>query len=155
EEGPRLRETVRSLLQAAQQPAQIVVVDDASTDGSCDGPWPEAVMVLLRPHRGIAPARNAGAKAAAKPILVILDAHCTVDCRWLQPLCDTLAQHPTALVGPAIADACKPRFVGCGATIVNPLFEYRWNAVASDEIGPVQLVPGGCLAVRRDVFLAA
>lgn len=154
DEGPRLRETVDSLLGAAEQPAQIVVVDDGSTDGSADGTWPERVTVWHRPHRGIAVARNHGANVSDQSILVFLDAHCTVENHWLSPLCDALVQFPTALVGPAIDDPRTPGLLGCGATIINPLFEYRWNIVTSSETGFVQIVPGGCLAVRRDLFLA-
>lgn len=155
EEGASLRATVDSVLDAAERPAQILIVDDGSTDGSTEGGWPTGVAVLRRPHRGIAPARNAGAEAAAFPVLVFLDAHCAVDSAWLRPLCEALAQSPCALVGPAVADSRDPRCVGCGATLVDALFSYRWNPVVAEEPVRVQIVPGGCLAVRRDVFLAA
>ena len=155
EEGPALADTVEAVLAGTVTPREIVVVDDGSTDGSCDGPWPAPVRVVRQPHRGIAPARNRGASVATQPSLVFLDAHCTVDAGWLGPLLDVLDRCPDGLAGPAVRDAGEPRFVGVGAELVDAQFRYRWRPVRSGEVVDVGIVPGGCLAVRRERFLAA
>ena len=153
EEGPELRATVESVLAAELVPREIIVVDDGSTDRSCEGGWPAGVNLIRQPHAGIAVARNAGARAATQPALIFLDAHCTVDRSWLRPLIDCLEKAPDALLGPAVLDARDPGHVGSGAQIVDPLFTYRWCPVREDSVVEVGVVPGGCMAMQRDRFL--
>ncbi|MFD9498047.1 glycosyltransferase family 2 protein [Streptomyces sp. NPDC060035] len=155
QEGGLLAETIASVESAAVLPREIVVVDDGSTDRSCEREWPPRVRVLRGDHVGVAAARNRGAQAASQPIVVFLDAHCTVDGRWLTPLVDALEHVPDALIGPAVRDSSDTRFVGCGAEIVDALLTYRWRPATGAALDEVGLVPGGCLAVGRDQFLAS
>ena len=153
QEGAALAATVQSVLAADPRPAQLLIVDDGSTDGSTLVDWPAAVRVLRREHHGIAAARNTGALAATQPVLVFLDAHCEVDGAWLPPLLRAIDRHPDAIAGPSMHDARDPRHVGCGARLVDPLFTYRWSKAEGDAVHAVGIVPGGCLAVRRERFL--
>lgn len=156
EEGSALARTIRSVLAADTTPAQVLILDDGSTDGSTHGPWPKCVTVLREQHVGIAAARNRGARHADQPILVFLDAHCEVDSDWLDPLCAALTSEPAAVVGPSICDSRRKNDAGCGALLVDPLWRYRWLVPgASPNPIPVGLLPGGCLAVLRENFLAA
>lgn len=156
EEGDALWATIASVIEADDAPREVVVVDDGSTDGSCDRVGPAGVRVVRQEHIGIAAARNRGAHLATQPVIVFLDAHCTVEGRWLQPLLQALDHTPQALVGAAVRDADDRRYVGCGAEIVDALFTYRWRrAMTGRGVIEVGLVPGGCLAVRRDVFTRA
>ncbi|QQE89509.1 glycosyltransferase family 2 protein [Azotobacter chroococcum] len=153
EEGGALASTVRSVLSASYVPAEVIIVDDGSTDGSTERDWPPNVHVLQQEHSGIAHARNVGAEIASQPILVFLDAHCSVDQNWLLPILGVLESVPDALVGPSVRDAREPGFAGCGAQIIDPLFTYRWSQSDNYGVREVGLVPGGCIAVRRECFL--
>lgn len=153
QEGDALAATVLDV--ARTGPAEIIIVDDGGTDGSADRAWPANVTVLRQPHTGIAAARNRGARAATQPTLVFLDAHCEVDGGWLRPLVQALDDSPLAVLGAAVRDAAEPAFVGCGARLVDDLFTYRWLRLPAQAgpVVPVDVVPGGCLAVGRDHFL--
>ena len=155
QEGDQLTATIESVLSAAVVPREIVIVDDGSTDGSCERSWPASVRCVRQDHRGIAPARNRGARLATQPALVFVDAHCRVEQDWLPPLLERLERAPEALLGPAVRDDREPRYVGCGAELVDPLFTYRWRPVAGSGPVEVGLIPGGCMAVRRELFLQA
>jgi len=154
EEGEQLAETVKSVLLGSYTPLEIIIVDDGSTDGSCERDWPLNVRLLRQQHAGIARARNAGAEIAHQPVLVFLDAHCTVERSWLLPLLRVLESEPEALVGPAVRDAREPRYIGCGAEIVDAVFTYRWCHVNGPGVREVGIVPGGCLAIRRECFVS-
>jgi glycosyltransferase involved in cell wall biosynthesis len=155
EEGERLYGTVKSVLANSYAPVEIIIVDDGSTDGSCERDWPPAVRLLRQQHVGIAYARNAGAAIATQPVLVFLDAHCEVDSEWLLPLLRVLDREPDALVGPGVRDARQPRHIGCGAHIVDAVFTYSWYPAKGRDVIEVGLVPGGCLAVHRECFISS
>jgi GT2 family glycosyltransferase len=155
EEGRRLAMTVESVLAESSVPSEVLIVDDGSTDSSWTRSWPSSVRIQRQQHHGIASARNRGALAATQPLLVFLDAHCVVEQDWLTPLVGVLRESPTALVGPAVRDAREPTYKGCGARIVDVRFTYQWQPVEQACAQEVGLVPGGCLAVHRDLFVKA
>jgi glycosyltransferase involved in cell wall biosynthesis len=71
-----LREAIESVLAQTPAPAEVIVVDDGSTDSSADVARAvgKPVMVLSRPHRGSAPARNTAVDASSQPLLGFCDA---------------------------------------------------------------------------------
>ena len=75
--GPRLRDLLHRLAAESPASAEIIVVDDGSTDGTAElaaGPGGSRFRVIRQPRRGRAAARNAGARAAAGSALLFLDA---------------------------------------------------------------------------------
>lgn len=155
-EGLRLRETISSVAAARVKPAEIVVVDDGSSDGCTDaievrGAVAPRVRIFRRTHEGIARARNFGASVAAEPLLVFLDAHCTVDLDWLEPLVDKIYHCPNSIAIPTLASIKRPGHRGCGARLVNDLLAYQWITQHPPPI-EAAIAPGGCFALRRDTL---
>ena len=85
EKGPYVRRALESVCAQTVPAAEILVVNDGSTDGGDDvarafvppagGP---RVRVIDQPNRGVSSARNAGVAAASQPYVAFLDA----DDRW-------------------------------------------------------------------------
>ncbi|OFV83768.1 MAG: hypothetical protein A2W26_08645, partial [Acidobacteria bacterium RBG_16_64_8] len=90
-----LPRTIQSIVAQQGIPAEIVVVDDGSTDGSLDSLQPAATLrCLWQPNSGVAAARNLGIAAATGEYIAFLDA----DDYWLPGFLEQtiafLEEHP-------------------------------------------------------------
>ncbi|HYN10412.1 MAG TPA: glycosyltransferase [Vicinamibacterales bacterium] len=72
---------------AAGHPYEVIVVDDASTDGTATVAAAEGIRVVPIAARQIAKARNAGAAAAAGEILIFVDADTVITPAVVQATC--------------------------------------------------------------------
>ena len=156
DEGPNLRRTVHNFLVTAGANAEIIVVDDASADGSLDflAVGYPSVRVIRSPTRlGVSRARNLGAQAAGGHVLVFSDAHVELPTDWHAPLVRALAEPYVGLVGPAVVDVWGRGMVGCGMTVADPdALELAWLPTNALAPTPVPALCGMFLAMRRDVF---
>lgn len=158
-EGDNLTDTVASVIETGSSLAfEVVVVDDGSTDGSG-----ERAAAGLRDHDcvshfrtdgiGVAAARNLGARRSRGRTLVFLDAHCWCPPGWLEALVAPLADRGVGLAGPAFTDLVHDDSgVGCGVGWPKPDLQMSWLPVLAGGPRPVPLMPGGCDAIRRDLF---
>ncbi len=100
--GERFLPTCLNALRAQDYPAdrfEVIVVDDASRDGSLDllkREFPEVRVVALQRNRGLATACNAGATVARGDALVMLNNDTEASPGWLSALMSTLIAHPEA-----------------------------------------------------------
>ena len=157
-EGDLLHMTVDSILSQTTYPElEIVIVDDGSTDGSCDrySGNKDRVQVVEAGGVGIPRARNLGEKNAHGEYVVFLDAHCRVSANWLDVFADALRSPDVAIVGPTFTRLEEPEPKGCGMTWLNHKLEKTWF-VPKESKRPYEmpLTPGGCQAFRRDTFTA-
>lgn len=98
-----LANTLTSVAKQTNLPLELIVVDDGSTDQTCDvtesfaRTHPELAIRLLRePHRGPGAARNAGVRAANSQWIAFLDADDLWHPEKLAKMADAIQAHPTA-----------------------------------------------------------
>lgn len=169
--GTHLENCLASL--ARHPPAaahEIVVVDNASTDGSLaatrDRPGVRAIT--LEDNTGFSAANNVGLKATTGALVLLLNNDTIVTPGSLDALVSQLAAHPGAAVaGPRLVDGEGRPELSFGP-MISPLAELRQKVVRSlhaREFRPVSRwvdrvtrkeryvdwVSGACLLVRRDV----
>ena len=78
---------------------EVIVVDNASKDGSCtlvSDRYPEVALVPLARNAGFAGGVNAGIRAARGEIVALLNNDTEADARWLEELVSALDRHPQA-----------------------------------------------------------
>jgi len=88
-----------SLRRQAYAPLEILVVDNASTDGSRElltRDYPEVHLIALPQNQGFTGACNAGIQAAQGEIIALLNNDTEVDPGWAAALVDAFARHPEA-----------------------------------------------------------
>ena len=174
------RELMLRCLQRLDDPAiaQTVVVDDASTDGtSCalSERFPEAHIVVLDRHRGLAHALNRGAEVGTAEFVLFLNNDVFPVDGAIGHLCGALRDHPLAasaggrLVNPGTErtqDAYEPRALPglLGLAVRLSGIERAWprnpwtgqhlrrplDAVATTQTD--RQPAGACLLVRREAF---
>lgn len=149
-----LRATVESVLNGGMVPSEIIVIDDGSRpalESIAEPACHEGLIHYFKTERrGVARARNLGARLTTGRNLIFMDSHCLVERSWLQQLVDGLAALPRAVLAPSVRGFGDDMF-GCGARIVTPQLKTRW-IINSMEGEHVPMVPGGCMAMRRTTF---
>jgi GT2 family glycosyltransferase len=153
-EGLWLRTTVENLVDTLPEKSEVIVVDDASGDGSADflrrrrrGP-----RLLRAPGLGVARARNFGARRTSGEVLVFVDAHVRLGKGWWQPLVEALRERAAGAAAPAVADTETPRVFGYGFTLPEADLVPRWLKRRSVTPFHAPVLPGCCLAMSRLVF---
>jgi len=105
-----LRRCLEGLTRQAYPDYEIVVVDDASTDGTPGilKEFPSVKVVQNAENRGPAFSRNRGIEASGGEVLVFLDADCEVDdAAWLAKHVEVQAARPGTIVGGGIVGVGK------------------------------------------------
>jgi len=134
---------LRAAVDTLDVAAEIVVVDDASTDGTAAIAGAAGARVVGVELRHIAAARNAGARAARGTLLVFVDADTIVPAAVLRGALDAMRGGAAGGGAPAVADPDSPPWVGAAMrAVVGFMRMAKWAA--------------GCFVfARRDAFARA
>ena len=156
-EGKLIKQTIESIMDTpCQLPYDITVINDGSTDGCCaflQGSHRKSrskVKLINTTGLGSANARNLGVQQSAGEILVFCDAHITVEQDWLELLTEGLLEGGAGAVSPGISNMNVRHAVGYGMTWGEHL-EIKWLESTGD-VAEVPIAPGGCVAVKREIF---
>lgn len=154
-EGINVINTIKSVLGAKNEaPYEVIVIDDGSEDGCCrflgETAWDPAVKLVSTPGLGSAKARNLGASKALGSVYIFCDAHIFVEDHWIDRLLDPILGGRVEAACPGIASHNRPHDVAGGFTW-NEELRFTWLP-RPPKLSPSPLLPGGCLAVRAEVF---
>lgn len=155
-EGKMLHMTVDSILTKTTYPNyEVIIVDDGSTDGSCDlyKKYDNRVQVVRSKGLGVACARNFGVDNSEGEYICFIDAHCSVSKNWLDGFVNTLNDQRVGVVGPTFTKLQEPEPRGCGMAWIDASLETTWYyPLDTENAYDIPLTPGGCQAFRKDVF---
>lgn len=166
---------LRSLLiTPPQRPHHIIVVDNASSDGSAESvrhDFPAVRVIEMGRNAGFAAANNAGIRASASPLILLLNSDTLVPAGAIDRLCDRLEAANAAAAGPRLVDSKGNTELSWGPMLTPPAEWRQGRLVRAAERGDpsarrrvdgltsterdVDWVSGACLLVRRDAALAA
>jgi glycosyltransferase involved in cell wall biosynthesis len=102
-EERQLGACLHSLLAQTRPPDEILVINNASTDGTADvAREVESVRVIDEPRKGLVIARETGRREARGNLLVYVDADCRAPLFWLERIAARFERDPhlLALSGP-------------------------------------------------------
>lgn len=134
---------IGSIVAQTYRAAEVIVIDDGSTDGSGDVArgFGDAVRYHRQPHSGSGAARNCGVELAGGDFLAFLDA----DDLWVE---DKLARQIAAFT----ADASLDIVGGHAEQFVSPELSDEVKARVRLDPSPMPAQLPGALLVRRAVF---
>jgi len=94
-----LATTLSSLAAQTFRDFRVVVVDDASTDGTAEWlakEWPEVDLIVHAVNRGVTAALNSGLEASRSEFVLLLNNDVELDSHCLDELIGALKEHPEA-----------------------------------------------------------
>ena len=157
-----LEESLSTLHAQSRAPDEIIVVDNASADGSVEfiqRRFPGVRLLLNRDNVGFARGNNLGARAATGDYVVFLNNDVRLDRAWLAELIKPLETNPDLVACQSLVLLYnEPERINTSGTTVNFLGvgwcrDYRRPRDVSLP-ADVPTVSGAAFAIRRDVFLA-
>ena len=159
--GDRLEICLRSLLATAAAGTEIILVDNASNDGSRERVadlFPQVGLICSPENSGFGAGSNFGAHAASGEYLVFLNPDTVVTPGWLEALVSALKADPgVGLATSKILLMCDPERINtCGNDVhISGLTLCRGMGMDSGSLNrpeDVAAVSGAAFAIRNDLF---
>ncbi len=145
---------LHSLLAQSRPADEVIVVDNASTDGTSDCAGAIGVRVVVEPGRGLVRARARGLAASNGDVIAYVDADCRVPFDWIARIERRFGRRGddlAAVTGPYRYydwDAAGPLLIGVYDTVVAPPTQF----LVHDLLGIGSILYGGNFAVRRSAL---
>ena len=159
-------ETCLESLERAGGYHELIVVDNASTDGSpeaIEGRFPDVRLIRAGANLGFAAGNNLGAKLACADVLAIFNPDAFATCGWLQPLLAALAGG-SSIVSPKIYRGlgAEPSTTldSAGGDLEYPLGEGPPRGYLSPDDGrferreDVAYCPGAAFVIAKSTYAA-
>ena len=151
-----------SLHQQDYSPCEVIVVDNASTDGTVEWlttAYPDVHILPNKQNDGFAAGVNQGFAAARGEVLVELNPDTTVEADWLFPLVEAVQQPRIGLATsrvmlmkePTRINACGNEMSLTGLTFCIGVGE-KAERFAQEAILPVPAISGAAFAMSRDCY---
>lgn len=146
-------EAVESALAQTVPPAEIIVVDDGSTDNTLDVlAQYRQIKVIMQCNQGVAKARTVGITEATQPYIVCLDADDKLDPRYLETMLPAIDGKRDV----GIVYSNLTLFNDDGSARVSDGFppDFNWEKQAQVSNPPSNCIPSAAL-FRRDLWRRA
>jgi len=156
-ESKTIGPAVRSLAQSAHHEVEVVVVDDASTDGTADvvaALGLSNVRVVRVPPGGKATALNTGAALASHDLLVMVDADTVVDSESIHRLVQPFADPTVGAVAGNVKVGNRRGILGRWQHI-EYVIGFNLDRRLYDTFGCISTIPGALGAFRRQALVDA
>lgn len=157
-----LSETIDSLSNQTIAPLEVVVVDNASSDGSPSfirKRYPNIKLIELRENTGFAGGNNIGLGHTTGELVALLNSDATADSRWIETMADVMNRHQeaAACVGKVYFHD-EPRTIEQAGAEFNQLGNYWGRGHREvdrgqyDEECEVAGVTGCAMMIRREAL---
>lgn len=155
------RRCLASIEAHTPEPHELIIVDNASTDGTLDylrdymATHDNVLVVANRTNRGFAAGNNQGLALARGDYLLLLNNDTIVTTGWLQRMLQVFEAHPdVGIVGPMSNYVSGPQLVR-DASYKGPegleAFAAEWAQGHDKQSAEATRVVGFCLATRKEV----
>ncbi len=156
----RLGRCLASLLAQRGAAAEVVVVDNASSDGSAEAAEQQGARVLrLAQNRGFAAAVNRGVAESDSEFVAVINNDVELDPQWLERLAAALGRHPECgmVTGRTLMRGTDWLLDGAGDALALGFAAARLGHGLPDGPAyggerPVLAVSGAACLIRREVF---
>lgn len=152
DDADHLRVCLAALARQSVPPAEVVVVDNGSSDGSAEVARAFGARVFLEPRVGIPAAAARGYDAARAPLLARLDADSVPPEDWVERVVGALTRHPEAdaVTGVGVFHDAPPGLRHLLAVLYLGAYYLLGLAAAGHHV-----LWGSSMALRQEAWAAA
>jgi hypothetical protein len=159
DEGERVKETVKSIVATSTEPLEIVIVDDASTDGSCNNleqlSTENAAIYVVHTNKamGVGAARNLGLFATTGRVVAVVDAHMSFPAGCFHEMAK-YAIKINGIVVPCV-ETMSGSAQGCGADMFwhkDKRVGVKYHGGSEETPTQVDAIIGACYVFPRSIL---